>query len=167
MSRVHDALRRAEQLLDSGGQIEGPATPDDRRSLVVADEKVVSSQSAIDVPNPVTAGGLIRTEGKEINVNWRDLLSRCKVIPFHPAPETHLIDQDKPHEVQAEEFRSLRTRLNHLQTQRQLHSLVVTSASPAEGKSFTAVNLALAQAQLETPVLLADLDLRRPTVHNL
>jgi protein-tyrosine kinase len=167
MSRVHDALRRAEQLLDSDGQIEGPATPDDRRSLVVADEKGVSSQSAIDVPNPVTAGGLIRTEGKEINVNWRDLLSRCKVIPFHPAPETHLIDQDKPHEVPAEEFRSLRTRLNHLQTQRQLHSLVVTSASPAEGKSFTAVNLALAQAQLETPVLLADLDLRRPTVHNL
>jgi len=33
---------------------------------------------------------------------------------------------------------------------------VVTSASPAEGKTFTAVNLALTQAQLESPVLLAD-----------
>ena len=67
----------------------------------------------------------------------------------------------------AEEFRSLRTRLNHLQSQQDLHFIVVTSASPAEGKTFTAVNLALAQSQLETPVLLADLDLRRPVVHNL
>ena len=44
---------------------------------------------------------------------------------------------------------------------------MVTSASPAEGKTFTAVNLALAQAQLEQPGTLADLDLRRPVVHNL
>src|SRR5580692_9044682 len=92
----------------------------------------------------------------------RTMCRRCL-----PAPETHLIDPDKPHEVPAEEFRSLRTRLNHLQSQQDLHSLVVTSASPAEGKSFTAVNLALAQSQLETPILLADLDLRRPVIHNL
>jgi receptor protein-tyrosine kinase len=112
--------------------------------------------------------GIIRTpDTRQIDVDWRSLLARCKVVPFRPAPETHLIDIEKPHEVPAEEFRSLRTRLNHLQSQQDLHSLVVTSASPAEGKTFTAVNLALAQAQLETPVLLADLDLRRPTVHNL
>jgi receptor protein-tyrosine kinase len=42
---------------------------------------------------------------------------------------------------------------------------VVTSASPAEGKSFTATNLALTQAQLaDKRVLLADFDFRRPTV---
>jgi receptor protein-tyrosine kinase len=46
-----------------------------------------------------------------------------------------------------------------------LHTLVVTSASPAEGKSFTAANLALTQAQLaDKRVLLADFDFRRPTV---
>ena len=64
-----------------------------------------------------------------------------------------------------EEFRTLRTRLNHLQTLQPLHTLVVTSASPAEGKSFTAANLALTQAQLaDKRVLLADFDFRRPTV---
>ena len=67
------------------------------------------------------------------------------------------------HDTPAEEFRTLRTRLNHLQTLQPLHTVVVTSPSPAEGKTFTAVNLALAQSHLaETSVLLADFDLRRP-----
>ncbi len=52
-----------------------------------------------------------------------------------------------------------------MQTLQPLHTLVVTSASPAEGKSFTAMNLAITQAQIaEKRVLLADFDFRRPTV---
>jgi receptor protein-tyrosine kinase len=52
-----------------------------------------------------------------------------------------------------------------MQGQQDLRVIVCTSASPAEGKTFTACNLALAQAQLEHPILLADLDLRRPLIH--
>jgi receptor protein-tyrosine kinase len=90
------------------------------------------------------------------------------VVPYTPAPESHLLDLAATHETPAEEFRTLRTRLNHLQTMQPLHTVVVTSPSPAEGKTFTAVNLALAQAQLaESTVLLADFDLRRPVIHNL
>ena len=171
MSRVHDALRRAEQLLEAGGDT-GEAASGDPHSLVVTDEAdVAGQQSPIDVPNghgiPNGYSALARSGQKQPDVDWRNFLSRCKMIPFRPAPETHLIDVERPHEVPGEEFRSLRTRLNHLQSQQDLHSIVVTSASPAEGKSFTAVNLALAQSQLETPVLLADLDLRRPVIHNL
>ena len=74
----------------------------------------------------------------------------------------------KPHEAPAEEFRTLRTRLNHLQTRQPIHTVVVTSPSPAEGKSFAAVESALAEAQLEgNPTLLVDCDFRRPIVHNL
>lgn len=170
MSRVHDALRRAEQLLESGGPDHALPAGDDHRSLALAEEGGLSESGPINIPNGVpnsAASGLMRSDSRQLDVDWRDFLSRCKVIPFQPAPETHLIDLERPHEVPAEEFRSLRTRLNHLQSQQDLHSLVVTSASPAEGKTFTAVNLALAQSQLETPVLLADLDLRRPTIHNL
>jgi len=166
MSRVHDALRRAEQLLEAGGDMSAPDS--DPLSLVVTEEAgVAEQQPPIEVPNGANRSGLARSDQKLPEVDWRNFLGRCKVIPFRPAPETHLIDVERPHEVPGEEFRSLRTRLNHLQSQQDLHSIVVTSASPAEGKSFTAVNLALAQAQLETPVLLADLDLRRPVVHNL
>ena len=139
----------------------------DPMSLTIADEAGVAEQQApIEVPNG-HRNGLARADQKLPEVDWRNFLSRCKVIPYRPAPETHLIDVERPHEVPGEEFRSLRTRLNHLQSQQDIHSLVVTSASPAEGKSFTAVNLALAQAQLESPVLLADLDLRRPVAHTL
>ena len=167
MSRVHDALRRAEQLLEAGGD-HGVPPAGDPRSLVVSGEPgVAERQSAIEVSKGGHQSGLARPDLKPLEVDWRTFLSRCNVIPFRPAPETHLIDAERPHEIPSEEFRSLRTRLNHLQNQQDLHSIVVTSASPAEGKSFTACNLALAQAQLEWPVLLADLDLRRPVVHTL
>ena len=96
------------------------------------------------------------------------MLSGVQVVPFSPAPESHLLDLNNSHETPAEEFRTLRTRLNHLQSLQPLHTIVVTSPSPAEGKTFTAVNLALAQSHLaESSVLLGDFDLRRPIVHNL
>jgi protein-tyrosine kinase len=96
------------------------------------------------------------------------MLSEVRVVPFSPAPESHLLDLNNSHETPAEEFRTLRTRLNHLQSLQPLHTIVVTSPSPAEGKTFTAVNLALAQCHLaESSVLLGDFDLRRPIVHNL
>ena len=96
------------------------------------------------------------------------MLLEAVTTPFRPAPESHLLDLNSSHETPAEEFRTLRTRLNHLQTLQPLHTIVVTSPSPAEGKTFSAVNLALAQSHLaETAVLLADFDLRRPIIHNL
>ncbi len=169
MSRVHEALRRAEQLLEAPEEnAEAPAP----LSIAMAEEgelaEVREAAPAIDVPPAAPrTNGLVKGAQTNLDVDWRNFLVRCRSIPFRPAPETHLIDVDKPHEVPSEEFRSLRTRLNHLQSQQDLHLIVITSASPAEGKTFTAVNLALAQSQLEAPVLLADLDLRRPVIHNL
>jgi protein-tyrosine kinase len=96
------------------------------------------------------------------------MLSEVPTVPFDPAPESHLLDLNNSHETPAEEFRTLRTRLNHLQTLQPLHTVIMTSPSPAEGKTFSAINLALAQAHLsETAVLLADFDLRRPIIHSL
>jgi receptor protein-tyrosine kinase len=96
------------------------------------------------------------------------MLNEVQIVPFSPAPESHLLDLNNSHETPAEEFRTLRTRLNHLQTLQPLHTIVVTSPSPAEGKTFSAVNLALAQSHLaESNVLLGDFDLRRPIVHSL
>ena len=67
-----------------------------------------------------------------------------------------------------EEFRTLRTRLNHMKTLQPIHTVVMTSPSPAEGKSLSAANLALVQAHLAgNTTLLADFDFRRPIVHTL
>ena len=210
MSRVHDALRRAEEFSERLKEETPPtATPangvpsEPGGSLPAGTEGDISEartpgrfpihypvQQAPAYEAPVQQAGqhvsgqhmpgrqiinpqgsahgvLAVPDGKELQIDWDNFLSQCRSIAFKPAPEAHLIDFERPQEVPGEEFRTLRTRLNHMQSQQDLRSIVITSASPAEGKTFTAINLALAQAQLESPVLLADLDLRRPVIHNM
>src|SRR5579862_4529362 len=118
MSRVHDALRRAEQMLENpAGETAQALVPQEEAEL--AERPLVREVPNYDIPSYPSGGGhgVIRTDQKIQDVDWRTFLGRCKVIPFAPAPETHLITNDRPHEVPSEEFRSLRTRLNHLQSQ--------------------------------------------------
>jgi protein-tyrosine kinase len=152
MSRVHDALRRAEQA-------------------GLAPEEPVAAPIRVEEPPrvefiPVNGGPTVLPP---IRLNLSPgMLNEVASVAFQPATESHLLDLNNSHETPAEEFRTLRTRLNHLQTLQPLHTIIVTSPSPAEGKTFSAVNLALAQAHLaESAVLLADFDLRRPIVHSL
>jgi protein-tyrosine kinase len=166
MSRVHDALRRAEQLGQLGASA-GELTPEAPETFAER-PPVVAPDFAGGGAQDFQRDGYSPMSDVSDDTDWANLLSRVQSIPLQIAPEAHLINLDRPHEVPGEEFRSLRTRLNHVQGQQNIHSLIVTSASPAEGKTFTAVNFALAQAQLaENPVLLADLDLRRPIIHHL
>ena len=62
----------------------------------------------------------------------------------------------------AEAFRELRTNLQFLDVDDPPRVLAVTSALPGEGKSTTAINLALALAEGEHNVVLVDGDIRRP-----
>jgi protein-tyrosine kinase len=136
MSRVHDALRRAEQT----GQM----------------------------PPPVPRRGDAKAAVAEGGPDLTGLLEQAVEIPFQTAADALLIDATRPHEAPMEEFRTLRTRLNHLKSLQPIHSLVITSPSPAEGKSLSAANLALAQSHLAGNItLLADFDFRRPVVHTL
>lgn len=66
----------------------------------------------------------------------------------------------------AESFRALRTSLLLSTTGKPPKIILVTSATPAEGKTTTASNIAAVLAQRDTRVLLIDSDLRRPTVHH-
>jgi polysaccharide biosynthesis transport protein len=68
------------------------------------------------------------------------------------------------HGPYAEAIRRLRTNLLFVDVTTGTHSFVVTSAMPAEGKTTTAVNLALAMTHTGARVLLVDADLRNPSV---
>ena len=64
----------------------------------------------------------------------------------------------------AEAFRKLRTNLQFLAVDNPPRTIVVTSSMPHEGKSTTAINIALALAEAEHNVVLVDGDMRRPTL---
>jgi capsular exopolysaccharide synthesis family protein len=64
-----------------------------------------------------------------------------------------------------EAIRTLRNSILLGTFDRRLKSLMITSASPAEGKTTTAVHLAIAHAQQKHKTLLIDCDMRRPGVH--
>lgn len=60
-----------------------------------------------------------------------------------------------------EAYRALRTRLMRLQSVKGLRSIVLSSATPGDGKTVTTMNLGICCAQLrEMPILLIDADLR-------
>jgi receptor protein-tyrosine kinase len=78
----------------------------------------------------------------------------------HPA-----ISFDRDNSAIAEAFRKLRTNLQFLSIDNPPRVMVVTSSMPNEGKSTTAINIALALAEAEHNVLLVDGDMRRPMLH--
>jgi len=72
----------------------------------------------------------------------------------------------QPDSFVAEQFRTLRARLDALAAERPVRTIGVTSAMPDEGKTTAALNLALVSSMsLARRVLLVDCDMRRPKLH--
>lgn len=78
-----------------------------------------------------------------------------------------LITISHPLSPVSEAFRVLRTNIRFSGVDKPIRTLLVTSASPTEGKSTTAANLAVAMAQAGLKVVLLDADLRRPRIHKI
>lgn len=93
------------------------------------------------------------------------LLARVPAPPRKLQRANRLVMLDEPGGSRAEAFRILRTNLEFARLDRDVHSVMVTSAVEVEGKSTTVANLAVALARAGERVILADLDLRRPYVH--
>lgn len=72
---------------------------------------------------------------------------------------------DNDNSAVAEAFRKLRTNLQFLSVDNPPRVILVTSSVPNEGKSTTAINIALALAEAGHNVLLIDGDMRRPSLH--
>ncbi|MEM1145759.1 MAG: polysaccharide biosynthesis tyrosine autokinase [Pseudomonadota bacterium] len=79
--------------------------------------------------------------------------------------DTRLVTVLNPLATVSEAYRGLRTNIQFARPDTVIRTMLITSASPAEGKSITAANLAVVMAQAGRRVLLVDADLRRPTIH--
>lgn len=78
-----------------------------------------------------------------------------------------LVMRAMPHSALAEAYRRVRANLEFIDVDNPPRSIVVTSALARDGKSTTAINLALAMAERSSRVLLIDADLRRPSIAEL
>ena len=78
-----------------------------------------------------------------------------------------LIVQRSPKSPIAEVFRTLRTNIQFMNSQKSLKTLLITSTMPGEGKSWVSSNLAITFAQAGKKVVIVDADMRKGRLHKL
>ena len=81
--------------------------------------------------------------------------------------EETLVSSIQPRHPITEAYRGIRTNLQYSSVDTNLTSLLITSATPGEGKTTTAANLAIVLAQSGRSVILVDADMRKPRQHTL
>lgn len=139
MEKIQKALEKARQ---QRGEVLGTAPPRPR-------ERTNGRPTSRD-PNAPIAYRETRVAKTETRV-----LRENRVIAG--APQEHMADA----------FRILRTQVLQRMSAQKHSTLAITSPNPEEGKSLTAVNLAISLAMdVNHTVLLVDLDLRRPSIHH-
>ena len=164
MSRIHEALKKAEQERGPVAPLKDiAAAPPEPIATVPEWRTSVSAATTAPVlePEPLTAlrSGYLRFEDLQANCahpEWRPDLSRN--VFFNPdlAPNA------------AEQFRTLRSRLYQLRDHATLRTILITSSEAGEGKTFVASNLAEAIVrQSDRRVLMIDADLRCARLHTV
>ena len=187
MSRIHDALRRAERLGSSdwdpvtdvladsapdqvlpeiaapsnGNRVESEAQADPVLYSASATESVPAAPGSPDIDfsgaetAPLFPGFL---DGQFHQRDWAP--PDAKALLF--------LQPENTHQLEREQFRTLRSRLYQMRANRPVRTVLVSSALPAEGKTFVSANLAMAMVrQHGRRVLLVDADLRNSSLHQL
>lgn len=158
MSRIHDALKRAEQerATSTGGYVETTLAPPDLQPVSMPE----LAQSAAAAPS------MAATPFVPAGFTYEALLARCPQSNWTPDLRTMLFFENDENRIGAEEFRTLRSRLYQIREKLPLKRLMVTSALPKEGKSFVTGNLGqVLVRQHGRRALIIDADLRSPGLH--
>ena len=150
MSRIHEALKKAEQERVLSHSPSGLETTPELRELP-PEPVITNAPPPAETVRPVSLDAA---------------LARSRRTQWNPDPKTMLFFGDEEHASGMEEFRTLRARLYQIREKQPFSKLLVSSPLPKEGKSFTAANLAQVMVrQHGRRALLIDADLRNPQLH--
>jgi protein-tyrosine kinase len=160
MSRIHEALKRAEMeriAAQGAGTGNGVPTPS-----VGGEAKAVTTAAEPQETKPSMA------VGGDGPLDFAELqLRRVEQPSWNPDPNADVFTATQSGQG-AEQFRTLRSRLYQFRGSHPLHTVLVTSSVAGEGKTFVTSNLARSIVrQVERRVLVIDADLRRPRLHEV
>jgi capsular exopolysaccharide synthesis family protein len=163
MSRIHEALKRAEQ---------------ERSAQLAAGPEAVVAEVAVEIRHPqaekssiagpATPSPTVAPVKKAVPSSYEELVLCCAHPQWRLDPHTNVFQDSKIRQGAAERFRTLRSRLYQIASTRTLRRLLVTSSIASEGKTFVSSNLA--QSMVQQPdlrVLLVDADIRASRLHTM
>jgi len=158
MSRIHEAMRRAEQERVSDipprTRVSGNGQAAGNGHFTVAHENLYEKLAP---PSAPSSDGCF---------NFDEVQEQCTKQSWTLDPKWSVFSHLNHQAAGAEQFRTLRSRVYRLREKRKLETLLVTSATAAEGKTYVASNFAQALARQQgRRVLLVDADLRNPQLH--
>jgi capsular exopolysaccharide synthesis family protein len=148
------------RVLDRAEVPGAPFTPDVRRAWMLA----LLFGIGLGVATAFAIDYLDDTVKTPEDVTWRLKLHFLGLVPKVRGERHPLLSGPVPHDF-GEAFRALRTALVASNPGQTTRVIAITSAQPLEGKTTTAVNMALALAIGGARVLLIDADMRRPSLH--
>jgi len=163
MSRIHEALKKAEQERAAGRAADVIAPPHAEAARIMESP----TSAPIAVPSAVVETPPRNGQTAEY-LRFEDLRAQCSHSEWHPDPNVNVFFNPSLSSHGAEQFRTLRSRLYQLRSNQPLRTLLVTSSVPGEGKTFAAANLAQAIVrQPDRRALIIDADLRCARVHTV
>jgi capsular exopolysaccharide synthesis family protein len=159
MSRIHEALKKAAEersaqiVAGAGSDLVELSVQQELAAKPLVDRDVPAKTRLAEKADP----GLLRFE---------EFAKRCTEVKWKIDPEASVYSAHSNNSVGAEKFRTLRSRLYQIASTQPLKRILITSSTPAEGKTFVAANLAQSFIRQENRrVLLIDSDLRASRLH--
>lgn len=171
MSRIHEALKKAEQERAAGQATAKNERPAAEHAAVAS--SVIEAAPAfpkLAPPSVLHSHGVTQAvaEPDSGQAQFDELWAKCARRDWKPEPTAVVFENADPFFPGAEQFRTLRSRLYRMRESQPLQTILISSAIPAEGKTMVSTNLAYALVrQRGCRVLLVDADLRSPRVHTL
>jgi exopolysaccharide/PEP-CTERM locus tyrosine autokinase len=177
MSLIEQAAKRLEELRKAGFDAPG-ASPADPQRAARPEQSLIeraAAQQAVRALRPANASDGAEPHAHAAPVATAEPMpTRRLSLDLPRLAAAGIVTPDAPRSQIADEFRVIKRPLIQNATGRNASSIrhgnliMITSALPGEGKSFTALNLAMSIAmELDHTVLLVDADVARPSLPKL